>query len=96
MACCGDRRRSLTQSPPGPAPATPRVARPASVTIRQPQASQSASAGSVLVRYVGGSKTVVMGAVTRRYYAFSTGAAVQSVDARDAAPLLRSVSFRRA
>ena len=96
MACCGDRRRALTQAPPRAVPATPQVAKPPSVPGRQPQAAAPASGGFVLVRYVGASKTVVLGAATRRYYAFSTGAAVQSVDARDAAALLRSVSFRPA
>jgi len=94
MACCGDRRRSLTQAPRRPA-APPPAVKTSNAASQQPRA-QAAAGGTVLVRYVGNSRTVVLGSATRRYYAFAPGGAVQSVDARDAAVLLRSVGFQRA
>jgi hypothetical protein len=74
----------------------PAAFRPASAAGRASTAGAAAAAGTVLVRYVGKSRAMVLGAVTRRYYAFVPGGAVQSVDARDAAVLLRSVGFQRA
>ncbi len=97
MACCGDRRRTLTQTPQRLAPAPRPTVNIPNAAGQQPRAQGAAgAAGSVLVRYGGRSRTVVLGAVTRRYYAFVPGAAAQSVDVRDAAILLRSVGFQRA
>jgi hypothetical protein len=96
MACCGDRRRSLTQAPRRPTAPPPPAVKTSNTTSQQPRAQTAGVGGAVPVRYVGSSRTVVLGSVTRRYYAFAPGGAVQSVDARDAAVLLRSVGFQRA
>jgi hypothetical protein len=99
MACCGDRRRTLIQTPQRPAPQMPPPAvKAASAANLQPRAPTSASAGAaatIPVRYVGGARTVVQGSATRKHYAFTAGS-VQAVDVRDAAALLRGVGFRRA
>ena len=97
MACCGDRRRSLTRAPQRPASAPPPAAKAPSAASQQPQAHAAARpAGTLLIRYVGSSRTVVLGAATRRYYAFAPGGPAQTVDVRDAAMMLRSVGFQRA
>jgi hypothetical protein len=98
MACCGDRRRTLIQTPQRPVPAPPPAVKAANAVNHPPRAPSSASASAaatIAIRYVGGSRTVVLGPATRRYYAFTSGS-VQAVDVRDAATLLRSVGFQRA
>jgi len=46
------------------------------------------------VRYRGTEAVIVQGTATGRRYGFSGGSPVQTVDARDAAALLRSGLFR--
>jgi hypothetical protein len=48
-----------------------------------------------LVRYLGAAPIVVRGAITGHAYSFAAGRAVQPVDARDVAGLLKKGIFRR-
>jgi len=48
-----------------------------------------------LVRYLGAAPIVVRGAATGHAYQFAAGRAVQPVDARDVAGLLKKGIFRR-
>ena len=102
--CCGQKRatmrNSLAQSrierhavlaPPAPAPKMPlRLVAPAS------SAPKSTPETSVALSYLESSPVRVQGLVTGRCYEFSGSQPVQSVDARDAPPLLNTRFFRRA
>jgi hypothetical protein len=97
MTCCGERRRALTQSLAKPViAATPQVISKGTVSARPPQKPNEPTTAPVLLRYVGNSNIRVRGHVTNRLYAFAARGLVVSVDARDAAILLRSSAFQRA
>jgi hypothetical protein len=100
MACCGDRRRSLSQPPKSPTPASAPVVRTQSVAsrppaVQQPQIQMQAAAAPMLLRYAGNAKLVIPGPVTGKRYLFSGRESIQSVDARDALALLRRSDFDR-
>ncbi len=58
-------------------------------------AAPTALHGTVILRYLESAPIYARGAVTGRSYRFSDRARVQSVDARDAAHLLRTGFFRQ-
>ena len=103
MACCGDRRRSLSQPPARATPAPAPVVRTQNVAsrqppiqqppIQQPQRQTQAAIAPILLRYSGNTNAVFAGPVTGRRYAFSGRGSMQSVDARDAVQLLRRQDF---
>jgi hypothetical protein len=80
----------------------PNVTQPAPSDQQAPSASQQTQAGtrpvysSVTLRYLEKSPILVRGPVTDQQYEFSGARPVQSVDARDAAALLRTRFFRPA
>jgi hypothetical protein len=81
---------SAGQAPPIP-PTVSRQRPPGATTTAQPrQATPSAIAR---IKYLSASNIVVLGPATGRKYAFSAGSPIQSVDARDAAALLRTRQF---
>jgi hypothetical protein len=96
MGCCGRARANLSHS---------RVSR-VGTTSSTPDASAVSSqhaliatavrnAGqSVTLRYQGGAGIVVRGPATGASYAFSSSEPLRSVNAKDAAVLLRTGSFR--
>jgi hypothetical protein len=97
MPCCGERRRSLSQSLAKPVPlAAPPVGSKNTVSVKLPQRPVEAAYAPVLLRYVGKTNIVVRGQVTNKPYAFPAGGSVVPVDARDAVILLRSNVFHRA
>jgi hypothetical protein len=98
MSCCGDRRRTLTQSPARPAqPSAPKPTVARTIASASPALGASSAAHApVLLRYAGGADIVARGPVTNKAYAFSNVRPIQPVDARDAPILLRSPVFGRA
>ena len=62
MACCGDRRRSLTHAPQRPPFPRPQVAKAPNTATQQAQAHAAAKpAGTMLIKYVGSSRTKAVG-----------------------------------
>lgn len=90
MACCGERRRSLSQTPKRPTTATAPAVKSQSAVSQQPQRQTQAAAAPILLQYVGKANVVVQGSATGRKYPFSGVGSVRPVDARDAVILLRS------
>jgi hypothetical protein len=91
MSCCGQKRSAFTPRPP--------VARPAPVATApspRPQTPAPAAGGMVALRAASSGEMLVRGPATGRQYAFSAAAPIQMVEARDAAPLLRTSWFRQA
>lgn len=92
MTCCGQGRMALKASqaaspkPPGAWSAATDYGR--SFTPAPPKSP-------ALVRYLGAAPIVVRGAITGHAYSFAAGRAVQPVDARDVAGLLKKGIFRR-
>lgn len=92
MTCCGQGRAALRASqaaspkPPGARAAA--TGNGHAFVAAPPKAA-------ALVRYLGAAPIVVRGAVTGHAYQFASGRAVQSVDARDVAGLLKKGIFRR-
>jgi hypothetical protein len=84
--CCGQKRAEYRNSSTTPSYQSQTMNRPAPVA--SPQAL-------VRVRYLESSPIRVRGPATGQQYEFSGSRPVQSIDARDAAPLLQSRFFRR-
>ena len=80
------RTNQATQTPRAPRAAGGGIARVAGDAV--PRAK-------VPVRYLGAAPIVVRGAVSGHAYQFAVGRAVQPVDARDVAGLLKKGIFRR-
>lgn len=92
MTCCGQGRAALRASQatsPGPAGTRPVAAGGGHAFI---PVSPKAVAP---VRYLGAAPIVVRGAVTGHAYRFAANRAVQPVDVRDLAGLLKKGIFRR-
>jgi hypothetical protein len=58
-------------------------------------AADAALRANLSIRYLGAAPIVVRGLVTGRTYQFAAGRAIQPVDARDLAGLLKKGIFRR-
>lgn len=84
MSCCGQGRMALKASPSGVLP-----------TGVTPMAGSSMGRAATPMRYLGAAPVVVRGAFTGAAYPFSATRAVQMVDARDVAGLLKRGIFRR-
>ena len=91
MSCCGQGRAALRASQAIQTPQTTRVAAGGSARV----VAAAALRANVPIRYLGGAPIVVRGTVTGRAYQFAAGRAVQPVDARDVAGLLKKGIFRR-
>ena len=92
MTCCGQGRMALRASQAAsPKPAGVRTAATSNGRSFIPAPPQPLA----LVRYLGAAPIVVRGAVTGHAYSFAAGRAVQPVDARDVAGLLKKGMFRR-
>ncbi len=91
--CCGSRRAALRNA-----------ANSSNAPASWPQAPQGVSAppreplGGIALRYMGSLRSAmrVKGPVTGQAYEFSGAPAARTVDARDAAALMRSGLFLRA
>jgi hypothetical protein len=82
---------------PKMATVSPHPFRPPARTVQPaPPPPTSAPHSSVAIRYLETSPVRVQGLVTGRRYEFSPSQSVQSVDARDALPLLNTRFFSRA
>lgn len=92
MTCCGQGRATLRASQAG-AQAGPPVFRGTVGAGAGHAAVARPAVGTV--RYLGASPIVVRGAVSGNAYHFAAGRAVQPVDARDMAGLLKKGIFRR-
>ena len=96
--CCGQKRAMLRSTPvkatiphfPQNTPSTPR---PQTMPQQTPSPTQN-TYSSVRLCYLEMSPIRVQGPVTGRLYEFSCSRPVQSVDSRDAGPLLRMRFFR--
>ena len=101
MACCGQKR--ALRGNPSPVALTPISidsravpASPPAASVGDPQTVMRASAPStVAIHYLEQSPILVRGPATGRPYEFTAARPIQSVDARDAEPLLRTRFFRR-
>lgn len=91
MSCCGQGRMALRTSQAIQSPGVPRVAMGGIARV----AGDAAPRPKVPIRYLGAAPIVVRGAVSGHAYPFAVGRAVQSVDARDVAGLLKKGIFRR-
>lgn len=91
MSCCGQGRAALRASQAVQTPKTPRVTGGGIARV----AGDAALRAHVPIRYLGAAPIVVRGTVTGRAYPFAAGRAVQPVDARDVAGLLKKGIFRR-
>ena len=91
MSCCGQGRAALRASQAIQTPKTPRVAGAGIARV----AGDAALRAKVPICYLGAAPIVVRGPVTGRAYQFAAGRAVQPVDARDVAGLLKKGIFRR-
>lgn len=91
MSCCGQGRIALRTSQAIQTPRAPRVAGGGIARV----AGDAALRVKVPIRYLGAAPIVVRGAVSGHAYQFAIGRAVQPVDARDVAGLLKKGIFRR-
>lgn len=91
MTCCGQGRMALktSQAAPGSPGARPATTGNGRTFVPAPPKPLA------LVRYLGAAPIVVRGAITGHAYSFAAGRAVQPVDARDVAGLLKKGIFRR-
>jgi hypothetical protein len=87
------RRGSYYPSPPATQDAY--NTRPMPGTVQQAPRRAGSSYSFVTLRYLENSPIVVRGLTTGKQYEFSSARPLQSVDARDAGPLLRTRFFRR-
>lgn len=95
MTCCGQGRAALEASQTASQP-RPRVALATAASASAGRAATASLPRSVVpMRYLGAAPMVVRGAVTGHAYQFASGRAVQPVDARDVAGLLKKGIFRR-
>lgn len=76
-------------------PATQDVYNPMTGRVQQAPQWAGSPCDSVTLRYLESSPILVLGPATGRQYEFSGAHPFQSVDARDAEPLLRTLFFRR-
>ena len=98
--CCGQKRAMLrstlaTAAAPRFRPNTPSTPR-SQTMLQQTPATTHIAHSWVGLRYLEMSPIRVQGPVTGRLYEFSGSRPLQSVDSRDAAPLLRMRFFRPA
>ncbi len=91
MSCCGQGRMALRASQAIQTPRTPRAAGGGIPRV----AGDAALRAKVPIRYLGATPIMVRGAVSGHAYPFALGRAVQPVDARDVAGLLKKGIFRR-
>ncbi len=91
MSCCGQGRMALRASQAIQSPRAPRVAVGGIAHV----VGDAALRAKAPIRYLGAAPIVVRGAVSGHAYPFAVGRAVQSVDARDVAGLLKKGIFRR-
>lgn len=91
MSCCGQGRAALRASHALQTPKAPRVAGIGVTRV----AADAALRANLPIRYLGAAPIVVRGLVTGRAYQFAAGRAIQPVDARDVAGLLKKGIFRR-
>lgn len=95
MTCCGQGRAALRASQTASQP-KPRVALDTAAGASAGRAATASLSRSVVpMRYLGAAPIVVRGAITGHAYRFASGRAVQPVDARDVAGLLKKGIFRR-
>jgi hypothetical protein len=104
MGCCGQKREALKSTPPTPAtrpsPNVPTAASQPPIAGQQvPVHTQSAQSlpprSTVVLRYTETSPVLVLGPASGRQYQFSGLKPLQTVEARDAAVLLRTGFFRQ-
>jgi hypothetical protein len=103
MGCCGQKRATLTSAAPGAAVTRPSPILPTAtsqtpiagrqVTVHTQSPQPLTTHPSVALRYTETSPILVRGPATGRQYQFSGSKPVQTVDARDAAALLRTGFF---
>jgi len=91
MSCCGQGRAALRPSRAIQTPKAPRIAGNGIARV----AADAALRANLPIRYLGAAPIVVRGLVTGRAYQFAAGRAIQPVDARDVAGLLKKGIFRR-
>ena len=91
MSCCGPGRAALRASQVLRTPKAPRVAGGGIARVT----ADAALRADLPIRYLGAAPIVVRGLVTGRAYQFAAGRAIQPVDARDVAGLLKKGIFRR-
>ncbi len=85
MTCCGQRPKTPPQAPATPAAAIKATPSGRRATIREPK--------MITIQYLRIPAIIVRGHATGRRYVFSGGSPVQTIDARDAIPLLRTNLF---
>lgn len=92
MTCCGQGRMALKASQAAsPKPPGMRFVATGNGRTFIPAPPKSLA----LMRYLGAAPIVVRGAITGHAYSFAAGRAVQPVDGRDVAGLLKKGIFRR-
>ena len=91
MSCCGQGRAALRPSQAIQTPKAPRVAGRGIARV----AADAEIRADLPIRYLGAAPIVVRSLVTGRAYQFAAGRAIQPVDARDVAGLLKKGIFRR-